>query len=106
MNFKFCLCNLHVHYDRRCARNCFQCPICQNTLTAVANPDIPPRDPAASEDVTKPAVNPYHLFCGVCRWDSQEVGITFEKPTSLASTTLYSTHISCNIHLLIIDFLL
>ncbi|KAH8554823.1 dynactin p62 family-domain-containing protein [Umbelopsis sp. PMI_123] len=68
----------------RCARNCFQCPICQNTLTAVANPDIPPRDPAASEDVTKPAVNPYHLFCGVCRWDSQEVGITFEKPTSLA----------------------
>ncbi|CAO3687201.1 unnamed protein product [Umbelopsis ramanniana] len=68
----------------RCARNCFQCPICQNTLSVVANPDVPPKDPGAPEDETKPSVNPYHLFCGVCRWDSQEVGITFEKPTSLA----------------------
>ncbi|CAG8460047.1 6146_t:CDS:2 [Racocetra fulgida] len=27
---------------------------------------------------------PYYLSCGVCRWDSQEIGMTFEKATGLA----------------------
>ncbi|OAD70690.1 hypothetical protein PHYBLDRAFT_182467 [Phycomyces blakesleeanus NRRL 1555(-)] len=59
----------------RCARNCFQCPICQNTLSVVA----------AQESATVPAAaGPYFLACNVCRWNSQEIGMTFEKPTSLA----------------------
>ncbi|CAJ0914138.1 4998_t:CDS:2, partial [Entrophospora sp. SA101] len=28
---------------------------------------------------------PYYFSCGVCRWDSQEIGMTFEKATGLAS---------------------
>ncbi|CAG8457776.1 2824_t:CDS:2 [Acaulospora colombiana] len=28
--------------------------------------------------------SPYYLSCGVCRWDSQEIGMTFEKATGLA----------------------
>lgn len=27
---------------------------------------------------------PFFLYCNHCRWDSAEVGITFEKPTGLA----------------------
>ncbi|KAI8889768.1 hypothetical protein K501DRAFT_266554 [Backusella circina FSU 941] len=59
----------------RCARNCFQCPICQNTLSVVA----------AQEPTTAgPGPGPYFLACNVCRWSSQEIDMTFEKPTSLA----------------------
>lgn len=28
---------------------------------------------------------PFFLYCNYCRWDSAEVGITFEKPTGLAA---------------------
>lgn len=31
-----------------------------------------------------PAPGPYFLACNVCRWSSQEIDMTFEKPTSLA----------------------
>ena len=31
---------------------------------------------------------PFLLYCNNCRWDSAEVGITFEKPTGLARKTL------------------
>lgn len=31
---------------------------------------------------------PFFLYCNHCRWDSAEVGITFEKPTGLAGTPL------------------
>jgi dynactin-4 len=68
----------------RCARNCFQCPQCDHTLSVVASdpdPSIPLNSAAAS--VGEP---PYFLTCNFCRWDSKEVGITFEKPTSLART--------------------
>lgn len=27
---------------------------------------------------------PFFLYCNYCRWDSAEVGITFDKPTGLA----------------------
>lgn len=30
---------------------------------------------------------PFFLYCNHCRWDSAEVGITFEKPTGLAGET-------------------
>ncbi|ORZ17144.1 dynactin p62 family-domain-containing protein [Absidia repens] len=34
---------------------------------------------------TSPAnAGPYFLACNVCRWNSQEIGMSFEKPTSLA----------------------
>ncbi|EKM51670.1 uncharacterized protein PHACADRAFT_150266 [Phanerochaete carnosa HHB-10118-sp] len=68
-----------------CARNCFMCPSCSNTLTVVPSdpPDngderIPPTINAAGEP-------PFFLYCNHCRWDSAEVGITFEKPTGLAA---------------------
>lgn len=69
----------------RCARNCFLCPSCKNTLVVV------PSDPPESADGRASTINtlgdpPFFLYCSHCRWDSAEVGITFEKPTSLAST--------------------
>lgn len=68
----------------RCARNCFLCPSCKNTLIVV------PSDPPESADGRITSVNtlgdpPFFLYCSHCRWDSAEVGITFEKPTSLAT---------------------
>lgn len=70
---------------RRCARNCFLCPSCKNTLIVV------PSDPPESADGRISSINtlgdpPFFLYCSHCRWDSAEVGITFEKPTSLASS--------------------
>ena len=69
----------------RCARNCFLCPNCRNTLTVV--PSDPPENvdsrmsPIVSTTLGEP---PFFLYCNHCRWDSAEVGITFEKPTGLA----------------------
>ncbi|GAA5944772.1 hypothetical protein JCM3775_006495 [Rhodotorula graminis] len=66
----------------RCARNCFQCPLCDHTLSVVASdpdPSLAPNTAAAS--VGEP---PYLLACNFCRWDSKQVGITFEKPTGLS----------------------
>ena len=31
---------------------------------------------------------PFFLYCNHCRWDSAEIGITFEKPTGLAGASL------------------
>ncbi|KAI0248601.1 dynactin p62 family-domain-containing protein [Lactifluus subvellereus] len=70
----------------RCARNCFMCPNCRNTLSVV------PSDPPDADDEGSLAVNstvvgepPFYLYCNYCRWDSAEVDITFEKPTGLAA---------------------
>lgn len=63
------------------------CPSCKNTLTAV------PSDPPDNDDERiPPSINaagepPFFLYCNHCRWDSAEVGITFEKPTGLAGTS-------------------
>lgn len=61
------------------------CPSCRNTLTVV--PSDPP-DYGDGRPVTVSAVGepPFFLYCNHCRWDSAEVGITFEKPTGLAGT--------------------
>ncbi|KAI0344415.1 hypothetical protein BDW22DRAFT_1326981 [Trametopsis cervina] len=69
---------------KSCARNCFMCPNCRNTLTVV------PSDPPDAGDGRSSVVNtvgepPFFLYCNHCRWDSAEVGITFEKPTGLAA---------------------
>lgn len=70
----------------RCARNCFQCPICQNTLSVVASSEPQPTPLPISPTVPTVSATgaPYYLSCGVCRWDSQEIGMTFEKATGLA----------------------
>ncbi|PFH53409.1 hypothetical protein AMATHDRAFT_73583 [Amanita thiersii Skay4041] len=69
----------------RCARNCFMCPICRNTLTVVAS-DPPDADAGRlSVPVSTVGEPPFYLYCNHCRWDSAEVGITFEKPTGLAA---------------------
>ncbi|ORX52689.1 dynactin p62 [Hesseltinella vesiculosa] len=65
----------------RCARNCFQCPVCQNTLSVMASKEAGPSAPGISSSAN---IGPYFLSCHVCRWNSQEIGMTFEKPTSLA----------------------
>ncbi|KAF8461162.1 dynactin p62 family-domain-containing protein, partial [Russula ochroleuca] len=70
----------------RCARNCFMCPNCRNTLSVV------PSDPQDADDGRSLGANlsavgepPFFLYCSFCRWDSAEVDITFEKPTGLAA---------------------
>ncbi|KAG0168211.1 hypothetical protein DFQ30_005082 [Apophysomyces sp. BC1015] len=43
------------------------------------------QEPSASSAGTSAAAGgPYFLACNVCRWNSQEIGMKFEKPTSLA----------------------
>ncbi|KAJ3081953.1 hypothetical protein HK102_002015 [Quaeritorhiza haematococci] len=89
----------------RCARNCFECPICENTLTvvSVADPNAgsdgssspyldrrsPPGTPhspgsSSSGSGSLGGGNIHYLSCGVCRWDSLEIGLKFERPTGLA----------------------
>lgn len=57
------------------------CPNCENTLSVV------PSDPPESSDGRISIVGepPFFLYCNHCRWDSAQVGITFEKPTGLAA---------------------
>ncbi|KAI5120131.1 hypothetical protein M0805_001899 [Coniferiporia weirii] len=68
----------------RCARNCFQCPHCRNTLSVV--PSDPPDEDVLSSSSQAGTMGepPFLLYCNNCRWDSAEVGTTFEKPTGLA----------------------
>ncbi|CBQ71651.1 related to dynactin subunit p62 [Sporisorium reilianum SRZ2] len=70
----------------RCARNCFECPCCQHTLSVVASDlnaqtarSLDPTDPAASQGEP-----PYYLACSFCRWDSKSIDLVFEKPTGLS----------------------
>lgn len=66
----------------RCDRSCFECPICQNALNLVGADNEKGIDPLhASASVGVP---PYYLLCNICKWDSKESGIVFEKPTGLA----------------------
>jgi uncharacterized protein YbaR (Trm112 family) len=76
-----------VNMSFRCARNCFQCPICQNTLSVVAAQEQTQLITASSG----PAPGPYFLACNVCRWSSQEIDMTFEKPTSLACKSMVTS---------------
>ncbi|KAF9953077.1 hypothetical protein BGZ70_000364 [Mortierella alpina] len=67
----------------KCSRNCFECPICQNTLSVVSeDPDATMFQAGASTS------GQYHLSCNMCQWNSQEIGMTFEKPTGLAAQLL------------------
>ncbi|KAG0204439.1 hypothetical protein BGX28_003621 [Mortierella sp. GBA30] len=68
----------------KCSRNCFECPICQNTLSVVSEDPDATMLPAAGAA----ASGLYHLSCNMCQWNSQEIGMTFEKPTGLAAQLL------------------
>ncbi|KAH9989716.1 dynactin p62 family-domain-containing protein [Russula compacta] len=67
----------------RCARNCFMCPNCRNTLSIV--PSDPPDAESLVANLSAIGEPPFFLYCNYCRWDSAEVDITFEKPTGLAA---------------------
>ncbi|KAG2362943.1 dynactin p62 family-domain-containing protein [Suillus spraguei] len=69
----------------RCARNCFSCPICRSTLQVVASDPPDGGDGRPSVSLSNVGEPPFFLYCNYCRWDSAEVGITFEKPTGLAA---------------------
>ncbi|KAJ7758116.1 dynactin p62 family-domain-containing protein [Mycena maculata] len=69
----------------RCARNCFMCPNCRNTLSVVPSDPPDPGDGRLTIPISTIGEPPFFLYCNHCRWDSAEVGITFEKPTGLAA---------------------
>lgn len=57
----------------RCARNCFECPICLCTLTVLSG-QLPDQS------------GTHYLSCSFCKWDSYtEANLKFERPTGLAS---------------------
>lgn len=76
-------------FHDRCARNCFLCPCCRNTLSVVPS-DPPEMEDGRSMPVSAVGEPPFFLYCNHCRWDSAEVGITFEKPTGLAGASIYN----------------
>ncbi|KAE8348441.1 dynactin p62 family-domain-containing protein [Aspergillus coremiiformis] len=58
----------------RCARNCFNCPICTAPLAVTT-----------LENVTGGGSQqgPWVLSCGYCMWTTLDIGIKFEKPTNI-----------------------
>ena len=72
----------------RCARSCFQCPHCDNGLTVIGS------DPAGESDLASAAASigeaPFSLSCSVCKWNSTEVGIVFDKATTLGCQSSHS----------------
>ncbi|KAF9444330.1 dynactin p62 [Macrolepiota fuliginosa MF-IS2] len=69
----------------RCARNCFSCPNCRNTLSVVSSDPPETGDGRSTAPLNSSGEPPFFLYCNHCRWDSAEIGITFEKPTGLAA---------------------
>lgn len=83
VNIYFCpLCQFEVPSasvraeQHTCARNCFLCPVCSHTCSVTGT-----EPPLGSTSAADP---PYWLWCQACKWDSKQVGITFERPTGLA----------------------
>lgn len=58
----------------RCARNCFNCPICTAPLAV-----------NTLENVTGNGTQqgPWVLSCGYCMWTTLDIGIKFDKPTNI-----------------------
>lgn len=61
------------------------CPNCRNTLSVVPSDPPDPGDGRLMVPISTVGEPPFLLYCNHCRWDSGEVGITFEKPTGLAA---------------------
>ncbi|KAF9168164.1 hypothetical protein DFQ26_001057 [Actinomortierella ambigua] len=63
----------------KCSRNCFECPICQSTLSVVAD------DPLSTQTlIDQQGSSQFHLTCNTCYWNSQEIGMVFDRPNGLA----------------------
>lgn len=60
------------------------CPTCRNTLSVVPSDPPDAGDGRLSVPISSVGEPPFILYCNHCRWDSAEVGTTFEKPTGLA----------------------
>ncbi|KKA17677.1 Dynactin Arp1 p62 subunit RO2 [Rasamsonia emersonii CBS 393.64] len=60
----------------RCARNCFNCPICTAPLAVTT-----------LENTTENAAQqgPWILACGYCMWTTLDIGIKFHKPTNICA---------------------
>ncbi|KAK2743659.1 hypothetical protein FQN57_004768 [Myotisia sp. PD_48] len=63
----------------RCARNCFNCPICTSPLAVTT---LGSSDNGASQN------GPWILSCGYCMWTSLDVNIKFDKPTNIRAQLL------------------
>ena len=65
----------------RCARSCFECPICFHVLSIVGS------DPAHRGTLTSPeasqGIAPFYLSCTCCRWDSKRLGLVADKPSDI-----------------------
>lgn len=59
----------------RCARNCFNCPICTSPLTV----NTLGGGAGGSQQ------GPWVLACGYCMWTTLDIGIKFDKPTNIRS---------------------
>ncbi|EGE85074.1 dynactin 4 [Blastomyces dermatitidis ATCC 18188] len=57
----------------RCARNCFNCPICTSPLSVTT---LGSADNGAQN-------GPWILSCGYCMWTTLDIGIKFDKPTNI-----------------------
>nr|KAJ3419152.1 hypothetical protein HK105_007340 [Polyrhizophydium stewartii] len=76
-----------------CGRNCFSCPLCTSVLSVVAGSSADGQDVgAAGSGSSIPGLGAmssgssiYYLSCPTCRWDSQDSGIRFDRPTGLAA---------------------
>ncbi|GCB18509.1 dynactin subunit 4 [Aspergillus awamori] len=70
----------------RCARNCFNCPICTaplgvNTLENVVTGGTSQQ-------------GPWVLSCGYCMWSTLDIGIKFDKPTNIRTQLSKMTEIT------------
>eukprot|EP00842_Homolaphlyctis_polyrhiza_P002528 jgi/Hompol1/3276/HPOL_003196-RA len=59
------------------------CPLCMSILS-VASAEANGSEQSGSSSGTSMV---YYFVCPMCRWDSQETGIRFDRPTGLAETT-------------------
>lgn len=69
------------------------CPTCRNTLSVVPSDPPDAGDGRLSVPISSVGEPPFILYCNHCRWDSAEVGTTFEKPTGLAGKPFSSLFI-------------
>lgn len=73
-----------VHTQKsRCARSCFECPICFHVLSVVGS------DPEHQSALTSPeasqGIAPFYLSCTCCRWDSKRLGLVADKPSDISA---------------------
>ncbi|KAL7752285.1 hypothetical protein RI367_002331 [Sorochytrium milnesiophthora] len=68
----------------RCARNCFECPVCRNNLQVFGSSG---GGSGSSNEPDAPSTTHY-LACSFCRWDSRNMDLTFERASGLGGVML------------------